>query len=129
MDEAGARGAAAQISTGISKMPWSRTTARCRIYPKDRHVAACAVAGEASLIVTSNIKDFDKLPDGIEAITPDAFLLRLLEETPSATASGACGTIGLASADRRWIFLLFSIFCASWRPVSCVGISFEGHVI
>ena len=51
-------------------------------HPKDRHVAACAVAGGASLIVTSNIKDFDRLPDGVEAISPDAFLLRLLEETP-----------------------------------------------
>jgi predicted nucleic acid-binding protein len=51
-------------------------------HPKDRHVAACAVAGEASLIVTSNVRDFEALPEGIRAITPDAFLLRLLAETP-----------------------------------------------
>ena len=49
---------------------------------KDRHVAACAVAGEASLIVTSNIRDFAPLPRGIAAVTPDDFLLRLMVETP-----------------------------------------------
>jgi predicted nucleic acid-binding protein len=56
--------------------------ARMRNHPKDRHVAACAVAGEASLIVTSNIKDFAHLPDGIVATTPDDFLLRLVAEAP-----------------------------------------------
>jgi predicted nucleic acid-binding protein len=56
--------------------------AKMRNHPKDRHVAACAVAGEASLIVTSNVRDFKVLPEGIGAITPDAFLLRLLTETP-----------------------------------------------
>jgi predicted nucleic acid-binding protein len=56
--------------------------AQMQNHPKDRHVAACAVAGEASLIVTSNVKDFAVLPPGITAITPDAFLLRLLAETP-----------------------------------------------
>lgn len=56
--------------------------AQMQNHPKDRHVAACAVAGEASLIVTSNVKDFEVLPLGIAAITPDAFLLQLLAETP-----------------------------------------------
>jgi hypothetical protein len=46
------------------------------------HVAACAVAGDASLIVTSNVRDFNHLPDGIVAVTPDDFLLRLMSETP-----------------------------------------------
>jgi hypothetical protein len=44
-------------------------------HPKDRHVAACAVAGEADLIVTSNVRDFKLLPEGIAAVTPDDFLL------------------------------------------------------
>jgi hypothetical protein len=56
--------------------------AEMRNHPKDRHVAACAVAGEASLIVTFNVKDFALLPDGITAVTPDDFLLRLMGETP-----------------------------------------------
>ena len=56
--------------------------ARMRNHPKDRHVAACAVAAAASLIVTSNVKDFVRLPRGIAAITPDDFLLQLMSETP-----------------------------------------------
>jgi hypothetical protein len=55
-------------------------------HPKDRHVAACAVAGEASLIVTNNLKDFTLLPAGIAAIGPGAFLCLLLERTPAALA-------------------------------------------
>lgn len=54
-----------------------------RNHPKDRHVVACAAAGEAEYIVTGNLKDFRHLPDGIEAIHPDAFLCRLLDETPA----------------------------------------------
>lgn len=51
-------------------------------HPKDRHVTACAVAGKAKLIVTSNIKDFSRLPWGIKAITPDDFLPLLLTKMP-----------------------------------------------
>jgi predicted nucleic acid-binding protein len=53
-----------------------------RNHPKDRHVAACAVAGGASLIVTSNVRDFAQLPEGIAAVSPDDFLLRLMAEAP-----------------------------------------------
>jgi predicted nucleic acid-binding protein len=56
--------------------------AKMRNHPKDRHVAACAVAAEASLIVTSNVKDFKLLPEGVVAVTPDDFLLRLMQEAP-----------------------------------------------
>jgi predicted nucleic acid-binding protein len=56
--------------------------AKMRNHPKDRHVAACALAGEASLIVTSNIRDFVHLPEGVSALTPDDFLLRMMAETP-----------------------------------------------
>lgn len=56
--------------------------AKMRNHPKDRHVAACAVAGKASLIVTSNVRDFALLPEGIAAVTLDDFLLRLMAETP-----------------------------------------------
>ncbi len=37
--------------------------------PKDRNVVAAAVAAEATVIVTSNIRDFSNLPDGIVAMT------------------------------------------------------------
>ncbi len=49
--------------------------------PDDRHVLAAAIHGRASIIVTSNLRDF---PDtalaahGITAITADAFALHLL---------------------------------------------------
>ncbi|APZ97421.1 hypothetical protein BWQ93_02145 [Sphingopyxis sp. QXT-31] len=55
---------------------------KMRNHPKDRHVAACAAAAEADFIVIGNLKDFQHLPDGIEAIHPDAFLCRLFEERP-----------------------------------------------
>ena len=46
---------------------------------KDRHVAAAAVAAEAQVIVTNNLKDFRLLPAGIVAKSPDTFLTELLE--------------------------------------------------
>jgi predicted nucleic acid-binding protein len=66
-------------------------------HPKDRHVAACAVAGEASLIVTSNTKDFKALPDGVQAMTPDDFLLKLL----AADAEGVLTALARQSAALR----------------------------
>ncbi len=45
---------------------------------KDRHVAAAAVKSSAQLIVTNNLKDFRKLPTGLEAQSPDIFLQSLL---------------------------------------------------
>jgi predicted nucleic acid-binding protein len=47
---------------------------------KDRHVLAAAVMSRSQVIVTSNIKDFQKKaldPFGIEAQTPDEFLTQL----------------------------------------------------
>jgi hypothetical protein len=45
--------------------------------PKDRHVAAAALKAAAQVIVTSNVRDFKNLPEGIEAQTPDEFLCNL----------------------------------------------------
>lgn len=50
---------------------------------KDRHVAAAAVKAGAQVIVTSNLRDFKKLPDGIEAQSPDDFLCHLFDLQPS----------------------------------------------
>jgi hypothetical protein len=53
----------------------------------DRHVVAAAVKGGASMIVTSNTKDFPKSalePLGLVAIKPDLFLTRTLKANPSA---------------------------------------------
>ncbi|MCS0638810.1 PIN domain-containing protein [Streptomyces sp. LP05-1] len=53
---------------------------------KDRHVLAAAVRGEAHVVVTSNLKDFPVTatePYEIEVLSPDDFLLDLLDLTPA----------------------------------------------
>ena len=50
--------------------------------PKDRHVTAAAVKAGAQVVVTENIRDFSKLPDGIEAQTADDFLCNLFDLNP-----------------------------------------------
>lgn len=52
-------------------------------HEKDRHVTAAAVRVSAQVIVTSNLKDFRELPDGIEAQSPDEFLYNLLDLDPA----------------------------------------------
>ncbi len=49
---------------------------------KDRHVAAVAVKAGAQVVVTSNLKDFHPMPDGVEAQSPDDFLLDLFDLAP-----------------------------------------------
>lgn len=46
---------------------------------KDRHIVAVAVKVGAQIIVTNNLKDFRSMPDGVEAQSPDDFLLDLLD--------------------------------------------------
>jgi hypothetical protein len=56
--------------------------------PDDRHVLAAALHTGADLIVTHNLKHFPAAIlelHGLEAITPDALLCRLLEDEPAAT--------------------------------------------
>lgn len=61
---------------------WEEVEPAMRNHPKDRHVVAAAVVVEANIIVTSNIRDFDDLPPGIVAMTPDDFLVELLTSSP-----------------------------------------------
>lgn len=56
-------------------------------HPKDRHVAATAVAAGAHVIVTSNLRDFHPLPEGLMAMSPDTFLCELLETMPAFVAA------------------------------------------
>lgn len=56
--------------------------------PDDRHVLAAAVHTGAELIVTQNLKHFPPealMLHGLEALTPDALLCRLLDAEPTAT--------------------------------------------
>lgn len=56
----------------------------------DRHVLAAAVAGQAKLIVTYNLRDFPDWalgPLGIRAVHPDLFLLELWRVAPAEVAA------------------------------------------
>jgi len=60
--------------------------------PNDRHVLAAAIHGDASVIVTFNLRDFPRealAPFGIEARHPDDFILQLLERDVTAVISAA----------------------------------------
>ena len=53
--------------------------------PKDRHVLAAAIVGQAEVIVTRNLRDFPDAalePYGIEAQHPDEFVRHLLDLSP-----------------------------------------------
>jgi predicted nucleic acid-binding protein len=55
-------------------------------HPKDRHVTAAAVAAEAKVIVTSNLRDFPQaslMPYGILATSPDDFHIDLDDRAPA----------------------------------------------
>jgi predicted nucleic acid-binding protein len=52
-------------------------------HPKDRHVLAAAVIGEASVLVTKNTRDFRGAPWlNVRLNTPDEFLASLCEQHP-----------------------------------------------
>jgi predicted nucleic acid-binding protein len=56
----------------------------------DRHVLALAIHTKSTMIVTHNLRDFPVStlePYGIEAVSPDEFLCRLLEDDPKTTIS------------------------------------------
>ncbi len=53
-------------------------------HEKDRHVTAAAVVAAARIIVTNNLKDFQILPAGIEAQSPDKFLVDLFALEPDS---------------------------------------------
>ena len=51
----------------------------------DRHVLAAAIYAKANYIVTVNLSDFPKTvlqPYGIEAVSPEEFILRLIQKNP-----------------------------------------------
>jgi predicted nucleic acid-binding protein len=62
-----------------------RLTSSMTNQPKDRHVLAAAVAVSAPIIVTLNLTDFSPeslAPNGVQAQTPDSFLIPLVEAEP-----------------------------------------------
>jgi len=73
----------------------------------DTHVLAAAIAGEASLLVTYNLKDFPGRTlarHGLRPVGPDTFLLELLDEAPDqvlAALDRAMAGLSAAGPDRR----------------------------
>lgn len=68
-------------------------------HPKDRHVLAAAIAADADIIVTFNLRDFPDTacePHGIIAMHPEQFLLELLASDREATLAAVS-----ADAARR----------------------------
>lgn len=62
--------------------------------PNDRHVLAAAIRGEASVIVTFNLRDFpakNLAPYQIEAVAPDNFIVSLLEADAERVFTAAEG--------------------------------------
>ena len=60
--------------------------------PKDRHVLAVAIHTQSAWIVTRNLKDFPPSvlqPHGIEALSPDEFVLRLIRDNPDRVLQAA----------------------------------------
>lgn len=54
-------------------------------HPKDRHVLAAAVAGEADVIVTSNLRHFPEAalePFAVRVLSPDEFMSDLFDREP-----------------------------------------------
>jgi hypothetical protein len=58
---------------------------------KDRHVLALAVHLDIGVIITENLRDFPRRlcePHGVEAITPDDYLVRHVNAAPAAVEHG-----------------------------------------
>lgn len=58
----------------------------------DRHVLAAAIRAGASAIITFNLKDFPELalkPHGIDAMSPDEFVLDVIGLEPEAVLESA----------------------------------------
>lgn len=56
-------------------------------HPKDHHVVAAALKGNASIIVTGNLRDFQLLPSGVTAQAPDDFMCGFLGQMEAVLAS------------------------------------------
>lgn len=64
--------------------------------PKDRHVLAAAVRGQAEVLVTFNTKDFPKPslePHALTVVHPDDFLLDQLDLHPARVGAALAGQV------------------------------------
>lgn len=71
--------------------------------PDDRHVVACAIAGRADAIVTSNLKDFPgpMVPMSIEVVPPPTFALHNVTLDPSRARRAIDGIVRRSGSKGR----------------------------
>lgn len=74
--------------------------------PADVHVLGAAVAGEADILLTFNLRDFPRgtvNPFGIEVLHPDSYLWSMLGDAPEAMSKAALRALDAAGIepDRR----------------------------
>lgn len=88
-----------EIAGLVARFPGARVTPDPKVEaalwlpdPADVHVLAAAIAGQAKVIVTLNLRDFPRRElsgHGIEAMHPDAFLYALWLENPAEVEEAA----------------------------------------
>ncbi|HTR71967.1 MAG TPA: PIN domain-containing protein [Solirubrobacteraceae bacterium] len=72
---------------------------------KDRHVLAAAVAGDADLVITGNLRHFaqtDVEKVGKRAASPDQVLCELLAATPAVVESAMQQLVAVMRTPRSW---------------------------
>lgn len=73
--------------------------------PKDRHVLAAAVAHDAGLLITNNLKHFkrsDLERFGVRALNADQVLCELLSTVPNVVRGALESQAATMSAPRQW---------------------------
>lgn len=92
--------------------------------PEDRHVVAAALRGGAAVIVTANLDDFSDdvlMPLGLEAQSPDAFLLERLDEDPDGVLEALQDQVGGYSSPPQAIPELLDVLAARHGLVDFVA--------
>ncbi len=94
--------------------------------PQDEHVAAAAVVAGAGAIVTHNVQDFpsDRLPRGLEAISPQKFAENTVEIDP---VRARLAVEGMASRTGRMgprltIEEILDLLASRYRMVEAVAL-------
>lgn len=83
---------------------WERYVAAVELPDQDdRHVVACAIAGRADAIITSNLRDFplERMPLSIEVMPPQTFALHNVTLDPSRARRAVDGIVARSGAHGR----------------------------
>lgn len=87
--------------------------------PRDRHVLAAAVHGDAGAIVTFNVRDFPRGsldPHSIDVIHPDDFLLDALDLAPSTVIEELRRQAGSNRVSPRTLFEILDALATAGSP-------------